>query len=53
MKSRNDAAKILTANGWNFEEIESVLIKRVVVKKRTVKKPNKTSSQKPNKTSTS
>ena len=44
MKTRNDAAKILTANGWTFEEIEAVLIKKITVKKtkpRTVKTPKK------------
>jgi hypothetical protein len=36
-KSRNDAANILLANGWKFEEIEAVLTK----KKPPSKPPNK------------
>ncbi|MCC5636334.1 hypothetical protein LC593_10780 [Nostoc sp. CHAB 5844] len=28
-KTRNDAAKILLAQGWTFEEVESVLVKKV------------------------
>jgi hypothetical protein len=41
MKTRNQAAKILSDNAWSFEEIESVLIKKIakVSKKSTATKP--------------
>jgi hypothetical protein len=41
MKTRNQAAKILSDSGWSFEEIESVLVKKIakVPKKSTATKP--------------
>ncbi|WP_180267322.1 hypothetical protein [Nostoc linckia] len=44
-KTRNDAAKILLAQGWTFEEVESVPIKKVA-RARTPNKPKQAKQRK-------